>query len=254
MKKRILSIIIIAVMLILCLTGCDDKEPSNSGQNEKEDDKVQIGFCFDSFVIERWQRDRDVFVSMAKELGAEVNIQNANGDIEEQKKQIDYFIKKNMDVIVIVCIDSTSLKSSVKKARDEGIKVIAYDRLIKDGDVDLYVSFDNKKVGEMMGQALALIGAVFVSAGLFVSTLTESQMVAAIGSIALNAALALINVIASIIPVQVISDIVKQLSVFDRYYEFTTGIFSISGVVFFISAALIFMFLTVRVLERRRWA
>ena len=102
--------------------------------------------------------------------------------------------------------------------------------------------------------ALALIGAIFVSAGLFVSTLTESQMVAAIGSIAVNVALALINVVATVIPVQVISDVIKQLSVFDRYYEFTTEIFSLSGVIFFLSAVVIFLFLTVRVLERRRWA
>ncbi len=102
--------------------------------------------------------------------------------------------------------------------------------------------------------ALALIGAVFVSSGLFVSALTESQMVAAVGSIALNVALALINVAASVIPVKFISDILKDISVFDRYSEFTTGIFSISGVVFFISVTAVFLFITVRVLERRRWA
>ena len=109
---------------------------------------------FDSFVIERWQRDRDIFVSMAKELGAEVNVQNANGDIEEQKKQIDYFIKKEMDVIVIICIDSEGLKEHVQKAKDAGIKIIAYDRLINNADVDLYISFDNEMVGTMMAQAL----------------------------------------------------------------------------------------------------
>ena len=102
--------------------------------------------------------------------------------------------------------------------------------------------------------ALALIGAVFVSVGLFVSSLTESQMVAAIGSIAVNVALALINVVASVIPVKLISDILKTLSVFDRYDEFTTGIFSLNGVIFFLSVAFIFLFLTVRVLDRRRWA
>ena len=59
---------------------------------EEESDKIQIGFSMDSYLIERWQRDRDVFVSTAKELGAEVNVQNANGDIEEQKKHINYFI------------------------------------------------------------------------------------------------------------------------------------------------------------------
>ncbi|MBO6301123.1 MAG: ABC transporter permease [Ruminiclostridium sp.] len=102
--------------------------------------------------------------------------------------------------------------------------------------------------------ALALIGAVFVSVGLFVSTLTESQMVAAIGSIALNVALALIKVIAGVIPVQFISDALAKVSVFDRYYEFTTGIFSLSGVIFFVSVVVVFLFLTVRILERRRWA
>ena len=102
--------------------------------------------------------------------------------------------------------------------------------------------------------ALALIGAIFVAAGLFVSTLTESQMVAAIGSIALNIAIAMINVVASVIPVEAVSDILKSISVFDRFYEFTSGIFSLSGVVFFLSVVVIFLFITVRVLERRRWA
>lgn len=102
--------------------------------------------------------------------------------------------------------------------------------------------------------ALALIGGVFVSAGLFVSSLTESQMVAAVGSIAVNLALALINVIASVIPVQFISDVLASVSVFDRYYEFTTGIFSLGNVIFFLSVIVIFMFLTVRILEKRRWA
>ncbi|MGN0655453.1 MAG: ABC transporter permease [Ruminiclostridium sp.] len=102
--------------------------------------------------------------------------------------------------------------------------------------------------------ALALIGGVFVSAGLFVSSLTESQMVAAVGSIGVNLALALINVIASVIPVQFISDVLSSVSVFDRYYEFTTGIFSLGNVIFFVSVIVIFMFLTVRILEKRRWA
>lgn len=118
-----------------------------------EEGKIQIGMSFDSFIIERWQRDRDVFVSTAKEKGAEVNVQNANGDVEEQKKQIEYFIQKGMDVIVIICADSRTLHDSVQMAKDEGIKVIAYDRLITEADIDLYISFDNEMVGTMMGQA-----------------------------------------------------------------------------------------------------
>lgn len=121
---------------------------------EEKESKIQIGMSFDSFVIERWQRDRDVFVSTAKELGAEVNVQNANGDAKEQVAQIEYFIRKKMDVIVIICIDPDELRSVVKKAKNAGIKVIAYDRMINESDVDLFISFDNEMVGTMMAKSL----------------------------------------------------------------------------------------------------
>ena len=151
MKRRI-SCILLTVLLLL-LNGCGTAE-SDRETEAGEEKKIQIGMSFDSFVIERWQRDRDVFVSVAKELGAEVNVQNANGMVEEQKKQIDYFIQKGMDVIVIIAIDPASLRESVDRAKDAGIKVVSYDRLIDDADVDLYISFDNEMVGEMMARAL----------------------------------------------------------------------------------------------------
>ena len=157
MNKKVWGLFAKALLVgtMLCfLCGCGNGSSGNSASNKVENDKIQIGMCFDSFVIERWQRDRDVFVSAAKELGAEVNIQNANGDVEQQKSQIDYFIKKDMDAIVIISIDPDEIVDSVKKARDAGIKVIAYDRPIPNAVVDLYISFDNEKVGELMGEAI----------------------------------------------------------------------------------------------------
>lgn len=150
---RRLSYIFI-LCLALLLAACGSGEQEKDTEQEQEEEKIQIGISFDSFVIERWQRDRDVFVSTAKELGAEVNVQNANGDLEEQKKQIDYLIEKDMDVIVIICVDSDGLSGPVNKAKEKGIKVIAYDRLIKDADIDLYISFDNTEVGSLMAEAL----------------------------------------------------------------------------------------------------
>ncbi|MBO5472451.1 MAG: substrate-binding domain-containing protein [Lachnospiraceae bacterium] len=150
--KRALSACM-ALCLLLGVTACGNVQKENQVK-EQEEKKIQIGMSFDSFVIERWQRDRDIFVSVAKELGAEVNVQNANGDVEEQKKQIDYFIQKGMDVIVIICIDSDSLKDSVEKAQEAGIRILSYDRLIVDAQVDLYISFDNAMVGTMMAEAL----------------------------------------------------------------------------------------------------
>lgn len=133
--------------------------PAREESHVKEDDgKIQIGICFDSYLIERWERDRDVFVSTAKELGAEVNVQNANGDPKEQIDRIEYLIEKKMDVIVIVGIDSDGLAEVVQKAKDAGIVVIAYDRMIHNADVDLYISFDNEKVGTLMGEAMVDAG------------------------------------------------------------------------------------------------
>ena len=153
-KKRIIAVItVVAMLMTLCACAATKEEAVQSSKKEK--DVVTIGLSLDSYIIERWERDRDVFVSTAKELGAETNVQSANGDIDVQISQIEYFIEKNVDVIVIVAIDAVKLSDVVKKAKDAGIHVIAYDRLIKNSDVDMYISFDNEKVGKMMGESLA---------------------------------------------------------------------------------------------------
>ena len=155
---KLISLLLTAFLILTPLLSCSPKEGETGDNTENENDSINIGMSFDSFVIERWQRNRDVFVSTAKEMGAEVNVQNANGNIEEQKRQILYFIEQNVDVIVIICIDADTLAEEVKKAKNAGIKVIAYDRIIRDADLDLYISFDNATVGRYMGETLVSSG------------------------------------------------------------------------------------------------
>ena len=152
MKRKIYTLIIVLIMAFN-ITGCS-KEGVDVSSNEKseEEDETVVGVSFDSFVIERWQRDRDVFVSTCNDLGAETLIQNANGDVNEQLSQIDYFIDKGVDAIVIVAVDCGALKEAVAKAHRAGIPVIAYDRIIRNADEDLYISFDNEKVGQYMAE------------------------------------------------------------------------------------------------------
>lgn len=150
-KSSIITLLLFLFMLLLA--GCK-KEEGAAEEKGIIDHKLQIGLSFDSFVIERWQRDRDVFVSTAQELGAEVNVQNANGDINEQIDQIEYLIKKKVDVIVLVAGDADKLGEVLKKAKSEGIAVIAYDRLVYNADVDLYISFDNEEVGKLMAKTM----------------------------------------------------------------------------------------------------
>lgn len=154
-KFRIIAVIILIISMVFPLAGCNKQEVSSGVSEEvKKDDTIEIGMSFDSFVIERWQRDRDVFVSTANELGAEVNVQTANGEVEEQIEQIEYFIDKNVDLIVIVAVDAEALSAAVAKAKKAGIKIMCYDRVIKNADADLYISFDNEMVGELMARAL----------------------------------------------------------------------------------------------------
>lgn len=151
MKKRWCCILIGIVMLLI---GCA-KEEVEVESTSLEEDVIEIGFCFDSFVIERWQRDRDAFVAMcSNDYGIEVNVQSANGDVDTQNEQIYYLINKGVDVIVICPVESEGIGDAVLKAKQAGIKVIAYDRMIYDADVDLYITFDNEQVGTLMAEAL----------------------------------------------------------------------------------------------------
>ncbi|MDD7642554.1 MAG: substrate-binding domain-containing protein [bacterium] len=154
MKKRRWMIVCCLFVLLLVLSGCGGQEQPGIIDEEPDEARLEIGITFDSFVIERWQRDRDVFVAAAQELGADVNVQNANGSIEEQIRQIEYFIKKKVDAIVVVQVadDSGSLKDVVADAHRAGIPVIAYDRQIMNAGADLYISFDNEAVGRLMGE------------------------------------------------------------------------------------------------------
>ena len=117
-------------------------------------EKPVIGFSIDDLRVERWARDRDYFIAAAKGLGAEVSVQSADGDSAKQVAQIENLISKKVDVLVIVPKDQSTLTNVLKEAKKAGIKVVSYDRLIKSPDVDVYISFDNERVGQMQGEAL----------------------------------------------------------------------------------------------------
>lgn len=154
MKREVLLLICIISALLLCSCGSGSENKEEVLTQEESGNEIQIGIAFDSFLIERWERDRDIFVSRARDLGAVVNVQNANGDVDKQKEQIRYLIDRKMDVIVVIAVDSFSLKKEIQDAKDAGIKIIAYDRLINDVPLDLYISFDNEMVGRYMADAI----------------------------------------------------------------------------------------------------
>lgn len=102
--------------------------------------------------------------------------------------------------------------------------------------------------------ALFLLGAAFIAVGLFVSSLTENQMSSAVASFLALMLLYMIDSIASLFQTEAIKNVLVSLSFYTRYMEFTMGMFNLSSVIFYISAAFLFNFFSVRVLEKRRWS
>lgn len=144
------------MMVMLLLTACGEAVKNESGTKNGDGKKegLKIGLSVSDLTLERWQHDRDFFVEKAKELGADVLVQSANGDEAKQLSQIQNMLSQNIDVLVIIAINSDSLSTVVDQAKAEGIPVLAYDRLINNSEIDAYVSFDNVKVGEMQAQTL----------------------------------------------------------------------------------------------------
>jgi len=136
------------LLTLLLLSGCTDYV------EQEQQETIKIAFITETFVIERWQRDRDIFVARAKELGAQVLVKHTFEDSEDQIRVIEEMIRQDVDVIVIIPHDKDALTAVIKKAIDHGVRIIAYDRLIMNANIDLYISFDNFTVGKLMAEYL----------------------------------------------------------------------------------------------------
>lgn len=165
------GITLAAMLLGVSVAGCgavtngNDTKPAAaspaagaSGQpaaaGKKDDGKLIIGMSMDTLKEERWQKDRDIFSAKVKEMGGEVKVLAANGDDATQMSQAEQLISQGVDVLVVIPHNAEATAPIVDKAHKEGIKVISYDRLIKNSEVDYYISFDNVRVGEMQAQAV----------------------------------------------------------------------------------------------------
>lgn len=155
MTGKAIRIALVLSAILVIAAGCTSQNavPSQpTGENHVPE--IKIGFAMGTTVQERWQRDRDIFVARAKELGAEVLVQNANNDNDEQMRQVKYMIEQGIDILVIIAHDADGSAEAVRMAHKAGVKVICYDRLIKNAGADLYISFDSVKVGEIKAKTL----------------------------------------------------------------------------------------------------
>src|SRR5260221_3449845 len=158
-NKGFIHIILLFLVLILLggvlvfwvLSSNKSQTTDNTASNGKV---VRIGFALATLQEERWQKDIDLFTAKVKTLGGEVITENANGDAKLQVTQAENLITQKVDVLVVVPVDGKIAAGIVDDANKVGIKVIAYDRMINDSNLDYYVSFDNDKVGQFEAQGV----------------------------------------------------------------------------------------------------
>lgn len=116
--------------------------------------KIKIGFSIEAMKGERWQTDLQAFEGKARQLGADVISSDANGDDDLQFQQVKEMIQAGIKVLVLLPHDTTRASRIVDAAKAAHVKVISYDRLVQDSDVDLYVSFDRVEIGRMQAEYL----------------------------------------------------------------------------------------------------
>jgi putative multiple sugar transport system substrate-binding protein len=118
-------------------------------------DKGTIGISMPTKSSARWIADGDNMVKVFTELGYGTDLQYAEDDIPNQLAQIENMVTKGVKVLVIAAIDGTTLSAILQQAHDSGVKVIAYDRLIRDSaNVDYYATFDNFQVGVLQATSI----------------------------------------------------------------------------------------------------
>lgn len=146
------SILVIGVLSAL-LTACGTSQEGT--RKPQQEPQPKIGLLMDTLKQgERWTRDRDLFLERAKELRAEVLVESAEGDAAKQQQLADSLLERGVQALVVVPHNAETASAIVAAAKKKNVGVISYDRLILNADIDLYLSYDNRMVGQQQAQFL----------------------------------------------------------------------------------------------------
>ncbi len=144
--KKILAMVM-AVVMVLSLAAC-------AGNGDKKDDgKKTVGISMPTKSLERWNRDGSYLKEEFEKAGYNVELTYSDNNVTQQNNDIDNLVAKEVDLLIVAAIDGEALTQTLKNAKENGIPVIAYDRLIMNTNaISYYVSFDNYSVGKLQGE------------------------------------------------------------------------------------------------------
>jgi ribose transport system substrate-binding protein len=156
MRKNVKTLLILVLMLVMavmtaCSSASESSSESTNDNKQKGDKKLSIGLTVGTLA-------NPFFVAMSKgveeagkELSAEVFVESAEYDLAKQTSQIENFITKKVDVILLNAVDTKGIAAAVQQAKDAGIPVIAVDTNAE-GGVDATVTSDNYQAGKLAGE------------------------------------------------------------------------------------------------------
>ena len=147
-----ITILISFLFVFVLFPSACVKGPGGEGKRVKGSGPVRIGFSMDTLKEERWQRDKALVEQRCKEVGAECEVLVADGNDATQVNQAESFLTKGVDVLIVAPHNGQIAASIVEAAHRQNVPVISYDRLIRNSDVDLYVSHQVVKIGQMQAQ------------------------------------------------------------------------------------------------------
>ena len=166
---RVLTLVMAVVMLVGSLSACAPaaateapaaatEAPAAATEAPAAAEPILVGLSFSDFATERWKPESVLLTNALEELGYKVVVQEAAHDVKLQNDQIDNMVAQGAKGLIIIAEDGDAVVTSVDKAVAAGVKVIAYDRLIKTANVSAYLTFDNTEVGrqEALGVVTAL--------------------------------------------------------------------------------------------------
>jgi D-xylose transport system substrate-binding protein len=170
MPRKLFALISLLLVFSLVLSACGGTQAAGTAvvitvPTEKPADaapapaeKIKIGISFSDFATERWKNEADLMTQLLNDKGYDVIVQEANHDVKLQNDQIDNMVSQGVKGLIIIAEDGDAAVTAVDKAAAAGVKIIAYDRLIKTTSIAAYISFNNTEIGrqEALGVVTAL--------------------------------------------------------------------------------------------------
>ncbi|GGV19928.1 substrate-binding domain-containing protein [Streptomyces griseoflavus] len=157
MRRIAISVAVTSMAVMLAGCGMLDATGSSDDASPAKGDDITVGLLLPEKANARYEQfDYPIFKTKVESLTnkkGKVEYANAESKADKQASQMQQMIDDKVDVIVLDAVDSKDIASSVRKAKDAGIPVIAYDRLAE-GPIDAYISFDNALVGEVQARSL----------------------------------------------------------------------------------------------------